>query len=125
MLDEPKYWISLVAGIIVIALGGIPLLNSWGILGFSLPFALSMNILLWLVAAVGAYLLIDTFLSEDDAVMWTSAIIAVVILAIAIIQILSNFEVIGFGIPFITLTLLRVLFVVEGAGLIIAGFGDK
>lgn len=125
MLDEPKYWISLVAGIIVVALGGIPLLNSWGILGFSLPFALSMNILLWLVAAVGAYLLIDTFLSEDDAVMWTSAIIAVVILAIAIIQILSNFGVIGFGIPFITLTLLRVLFVVEGAGLIIAGFGDK
>jgi len=125
MLDEPKYWISLVAGVIVVALGGIPLLNSWGVLGFSLPFALSMNILLWLVAAVGAYLLIDTFLSEDDAVMWTSAIIAVVILAIAIIQILSNFGVIGFGIPFITLTLLRVLFVVEGVGLIIAGFGDK
>jgi len=125
MLDEPKYWISLLIGIIVTALGGIPLLNSWGLLPWSLPFALSANILLWFVAAVGAYLLIDTFLSEDDALMWISAAVAIVILAIAIIQILNNFGVIGFGIPFISLTLLRILFVIEGIGLIIAGFGNK
>ena len=38
MLDEPKYWLSLIAGIIVTALGGIPLMNYWGWIGFNLPF---------------------------------------------------------------------------------------
>lgn len=125
MLDEPKYWLSLISGLIIIALGGIPLANSWGWISFNLPFGLTLNILLWFVAAAGAYLLIDSFLSEDDMVMWTSAIVAVLILAIAIIQILSNFGIIGFSIPFLSLMLLRILFVVEGIGLVIAGFGNK
>jgi hypothetical protein len=125
MLDEPKYWLSLIVGIVTTALGGIPLLNTWGLIKFTLPFALPMNILLWLVAAVGAYLLIDTFLSEDDMMMWTSAIVSFIILAVAIVQILSSFGIIGFSIPFISLTLLKVLFVVEGIGLIIASFGTK
>ncbi len=125
MLDEPKYWVSLISGLIVIALGGIPLLNSWGLLGFSLPIVIGSPILLWVVAVVGAYLLIDTFLSEDDTIMWISAGVAFVILAIAIIQILNGMGIIGFGIPFITQTVLNVLFVIEGIGLLVAGFGDK
>ena len=127
MLDEPKYWISIVVGILVVALGGIPLLQGWGLIPFPFPpfLAFGINILLWIVAAVGAYLLIDSLISEDDTMMWVSVGVAVIILGIAIIQILNNFGIIGFGIPFLSLTILRVLFVIEGLGLILAGFGSK
>jgi hypothetical protein len=126
MLDEPKYWMSLIAGLIVSALGGIPLMNTWGWLEFTLPFPLESTILLWAVAAGGLGLIISSFLSEEDSIMWISILVAFVIMSIAIIHILNSFEIIAFGIPFLTLTVLRVLFVIEGVGLIIAGiFGDK
>ena len=125
MLDEPKYWISLIVGLIVVALGGIPLLGA--LLPFSLPAFLIIpgNILLWVAAVIGAYLLIDVFLSLDDTLMWLTAGVTVIILAIVVLKILGVIGIIGFTIPYISETVLRVLFVIEGAGLIIAGFGDK
>ncbi|MCB9359462.1 hypothetical protein H6503_06015 [Candidatus Woesearchaeota archaeon] len=125
MLDEPKYWISLITGLIATFLSGIPLLNSWKLIKWNLPFALESSVLLWVIAVVGAYLLIDSFLSEDDMIMWISAGIAAIILILAIIQILFTLEILSFGIPFLGITALRVLFLVEGLGLIIAGFGSK
>jgi hypothetical protein len=126
MLDEPKYWLSLIAGLIITALGGIPLIHNMGWIDFNLPFELGSILLLWGVAAAGLGLIISSFLSEDDTLMWTSIVIALVIMGITIIQILSIFQVINFSIPFLTLTMLRVLFVIEGFGLILAGiFGDK
>jgi hypothetical protein len=126
MLDEPKYWLSLITGIVITALGGIPLLYNWGWIGFDLPFPLESSILLWAVAVGGLFLIISSFLSEEDNVMWVSILVAFVLMVIAIIHILNTFEVIGFGVPFLTLTVLRIMFVVEGLGLIVAGiFGDK
>lgn len=128
MLDEPKYWVSLILGLIVTALGVIPLLQLWGIIDFTLPGFLlfSWDILLWITAAVGAYLLIDSFISEQDTLMWVSVVVAVLILAITVIQILNNMGIVGFAVPLLNLTVLRVLFTIEGIGLIIAGIlGDK
>ncbi|MFT4304045.1 MAG: hypothetical protein ACMXYG_05740 [Candidatus Woesearchaeota archaeon] len=125
MLDEPKYWISLITGLIAAFLSGVPLLNLLGWLEWTLPFQLGSSILLWVVAATGAYLLIDSFISEDDFMMWLLAGTAFIILAIAMIQILYRFDIIGFGIPFLDLIVLQVLFFIEGIGLIIAAFGNK
>jgi hypothetical protein len=127
MLDEPKYWVSFIIGIFVVALGGIPILNGFGWIPFALPgfLVITSRILLWLVAAIGAYLIIDSFLCEDDTVMWISIFVAVVIFGIAAIQILNGMNIIPFGIPFLSMQVLRILFVIEGLGLIIAAFGDK
>jgi hypothetical protein len=118
--DQPKYWISFGVGAVVMVLGGIPLLNLMGLIKWALPayLVLPLNLLLWITAGIGFYLLIDSFISEQHMLRWVTALLAIVIMAVAILQILSI-------IKFISLDILRALFFIEGLGLVIAGiFGD-
>jgi len=123
-LDEPKGWIALFVGLVVAALGVIPLLNQFGVIAFNLPeFILNIipAIAIWLIAGVAFFLFIDSFM-EDDAMRVISIIVALALLAVGVIQILFKFGVIGWGIPFLTDTVYLILFVVEGLFLIIAAF---
>lgn len=122
--DDPKNWSALLIGIILMALGLIPLLNKWGVIGFNLPgFLLGIfsNIALYILAAGGLYLLIDSFM-EDDTTRVISIGVALAIIAIGLIPLLNSFGVIGFTIPFLSPTLYQILFVLEGLFLFIAAF---
>lgn len=123
-LDEPIGWISLILGVILIALGLIPLLNTWGIIGFALPggiLGLILGIAPWIIAIVGVFLLVEGFL-EDDAMRMITIIVALTIIGAGLIPILHSFGILGFTIPFLTPMILKIIFVVEGLFLAIAAF---
>ncbi|MBD3209110.1 hypothetical protein GF367_01670 [Candidatus Woesearchaeota archaeon] len=121
--DEPKGKISLLVGILITALGIIPLLNRVGVLGFNLPeFILKLvpAVAIWIIPAAGFFLFIDAF-DEDDTIRTVTIIVAFLLIVLGIIQILNQFGVIGFGLP-LTDMVYYIAFVVEGLFLIIATF---
>ena len=120
--DDPKNWSALLIGLLMMALGIIPLLNHFKVITFG-AFLLGIvpKIATYLLAAGGVFLLIDSFM-EDDTMRIVSIIVALSIITIGIIQILFAFKIIGFGIPFINDTIYYVLFVVEGLFLFLAAF---
>lgn len=123
-IDEPKGWLSALAGLLLIALGGIPILNSWNILPFGIPGFMTTLLaqLFPFVLAVGALWLVIDSLMEDDALRVISLIIGLVVLAAGVLTILNKFAVIGFTVPFLTPFVYSLLFVVLGLFLIIAAF---
>jgi hypothetical protein len=121
--DEPKGWISIFTGIFVIALGLIPLLNTWGVIGFNLPaiiIKIIPTIAIWALPALAIFLFIDA-IDEDDTIRGVTIILGIIFLALGIIQILGTFGVIGFKIP-ISDMVYQIMFVVEGLFLFIATF---
>jgi hypothetical protein len=122
-LDEAKGWWSVIIGILIIVLGLIPFLNKFNVIGFNLPTFLQNAIGafgIYIVAAVGIYLLIDGFM-EDDTIKAITLIVAALLVIAGVMSALFQFGVIGFAIPFLTYTVFNVIFVIEGILLIIAG----
>lgn len=122
--DDPKNWSALILGLVIASLGAIPLLNSFGVIEFSLPAFLSgiiSSIGLWIIAGAGFYLMITSFL-EDDTMRVVSIIVALAVLAIGIIPLLNSFGIIGFTIPFLSVNVYNIIFVIEGLFLIFAAF---
>ncbi|MBW2999135.1 hypothetical protein KY339_00555 [Candidatus Woesearchaeota archaeon] len=116
---------SLIIGLILLALGLIPLLNNWGVIAFVLPAFLSnviAAIALWIIAGGGLYLVIDTFLEWGNPMAWLSFIVGIVVLAVGLIPLLNSFGVIGFNIPFLSVTVYNIIFVIEGFALFLASF---
>ncbi len=125
VLDEPKGWVALLVGLLVTAIGLVPLLGIFGILPSLLPktiLNLIPGIAIWLIPAIAILLLIDSIAWEDDAPRVISTIVAIVFLAVGIVEILHKFSMISFGVPFITDTIYYVLFVLEGVFLVLATF---
>ncbi|MBN2566538.1 hypothetical protein JXB02_00460 [Candidatus Woesearchaeota archaeon] len=125
-INEPKNLISLVLGLILLALGGIPLLNQFGVVGFNVPeFLLGLvgQVILYIIAAGGLYLIIEAFMEGmQEGIGKVTFIVGLVVLAIGLIPLLFSFGVVQFTIPFLTSTVFNVLFVIEGIFLVIAAF---
>lgn len=122
-LDEAKGWWSVLVGILVLALGIIPFLNTLKVISFNIPGFLQNAIGafgIYILAAVGIYLLIDAFM-EDDTIRAITLVVGGIIVVAGILSALFAFGVIGFQIPFLTYTVYNVIFVLEGILLIIAG----
>lgn len=118
---------SVIIGVILVLWGLIPWLNTWGVIGFNLPaifLTLPTNILLWILSFGGLFLIVDTFWGgEDDFWWWTSFAIGGVVLIAGLIELLSTFNIIGFGMPgFLTVEVFYILFIVEGFTLFVAAF---
>ena len=116
------YWynsgISFGLGIVLFVLGGLPLLNTTGVIAFTLPAALTgliAKIVLYLCALGGIWLLIDAFWEDaSDTTRYTSLIVGLIVLVIGTIPLLNQFGVIGFSIPVLSMTIYNVIFLVEG-----------
>ena len=125
-LDEPKGWISMIVGLILLAIGLVPLLNGWGVIQFGLPgflTSLLSGIIVYLLAIGALYLIIDAFMEDvGDPIGMTTLIVGVLIFALGIIALLNSFGVIGFSIPFLNDMIYNILFAIEGIFLIIAAF---
>jgi len=111
--------LSLILGIIVLALGLIPFLNAMGVIGFGLPGFLTNTVAqsgIYIIAGVGFYLLIDGFM-EEGPVQLVSIIVALAIVALGIVNIFLNYS-----IPFLNATIYNVIFTIVGAFLIIGAW---
>jgi hypothetical protein len=126
MIDT-KDWISFFVGLILTVTGVLPLLAAMGVGGtwMKLEF-LPLNIFSFIVAIAGFYLMVNSVIeiTNSNAIGWVSFLIAVVIMALGILQVLSKFS-IGpswFELKFITSTIYSIIFVIEGIFLMIATF---
>lgn len=116
---------SLLVGILLIVLGAIPLLHSWGALPFGLPGFLGSfiaTIATYLIAAGGFYLLIDGFLQWGNPFAWVTFSVALIVIALGLIPILYSFGALPFTLPFLSETFYSIIFTVEGIFLFIGAF---
>jgi len=119
----PRKIISLLLGLGFLALGTIPLLNKFNVIGFTLP-ALPMLAIWVLCVAGGVFLLVDAIAEQsENALRMISALVGIVVLAIGVVPLLNQFNVISFQLPFVG-QIIDFLFVAAGLLLVIGGFMD-
>tara|TARA_Y100000310_G_scaffold144031_1_gene143358 strand:+ start:1334 stop:1735 length:402 start_codon:yes stop_codon:yes gene_type:complete len=120
---DPRKIVSLLLGFGFLALGVIPLLNKFNVIGFTIP-AVPMLAIWVLCVAGGVFLIIDAVKEGMEAALRiVTAIVGIVVLAIGIIPLLNQFSVISFQLPAIG-QIIDFLFVGAGILLIIGGFMD-
>ena len=122
--DEPKNYIACIVGLVLVAIGLIPLLNKMGMISWGIPTTIDgliMGFALYIITIAAVYLLIDSFM-EDHGMRMISLVVAIVIAIMGLIPILNSFGLIGFTIPFLGPMLFYVIFLVEGVFLLIAAF---
>ncbi|MBI2549877.1 hypothetical protein HYV83_01710 [Candidatus Woesearchaeota archaeon] len=123
----PRKPISLVLGLVFLAFGLIPLLNSMKVIGFSIPTL--PNIVLQVLGIIGAVILLWDAISEGMTAMMgfpqmirmATFVMALLLLAIGLIPLLNSMNVIGFGLPALAAVIVDVLYVVTGALLLYGG----
>jgi hypothetical protein len=96
-----RNWISFFMGVVLLAMGLIPLLFMYKVIGFTIPVlpALIFKIL----AIVGGFLLLFDATKETlhgrKLYMWMSILCGLPILALGVIPVLNEFKVIAFQLP--------------------------
>ena len=120
--DDPRHLGSLVCGLLLIPLGLIPILSHFNVIAFNLPGFIN-NVVgiigLYVVAGVGFWLFIEAWMEEETA-RHVTLLCSILFLAVGIISILNQFNIIGFTIPFLVPMVYNVIFVIEGLLLILA-----
>ena len=118
--------LSFFVGALIFCLGLFPILKMVGVgpSFFALNF-LSVEIIAWILAVASLYLVFDSIqeLTNSSDMGWISIIVAFVILALGLMQLLGSFNIgpglFGFTLPMIVY---YIIFLIEGAFLFIAGF---
>jgi len=121
MWDGGKSTISFILGIILVAIGLIPILNGFGVIGFGLPVFLTgvlSTIFVWLIAGSGLWLLIEAFMEglDEPSAKWL-LVVGLVVLAAGLIPVFTPLT-----IPFLTMNVFNFIFVIEGLLMIIGAF---
>jgi hypothetical protein len=126
---EAKDIISFIVGILLFALGLLPLLAGFGIgpAWFDLFKFLPVTVFSWIIAVGALYLVIDSVIeiTNSSAIGFVSIIIAFICLLIGVLPILAGF---GIGPAFFSLDFLgvvgkylyNIIFILEGVFLMIA-----
>jgi hypothetical protein len=114
---EAKDWFSGLVGVIILALGALPLLNIFTIGPDWFALNLPVKLLSWVVVIGGFYLIINSFIeiTNSNVVGWASFFIAAAITILGVLQVLGKITWIS-GIVF------NIVFVIIGLFLIIATF---
>jgi hypothetical protein len=126
VFTAPRDTISFFVGVLLAAFGVLPLLNKWGVLGFQIPFIsnLAINVLIWIVAIGGVYVVIDGFIEPPAYTLhWLLILVGIVLLIFGLIPILNGFGIIPFSIPLGDMVY-RILITAEGVLLIIGGLTE-
>ncbi|MBI2176464.1 hypothetical protein HYU40_03930 [Candidatus Woesearchaeota archaeon] len=126
MMGGPRKPISLVTGLVFLAFGGIPLLNSMKVIGFTIPVL--PQTILYALSVFGAVFLLWNAISENMAMMgfaqmarMATFVMALVLLAVGLIPLLHSFGVIGFTLPELAAVVINTLYIVTGFLLIYGG----
>ena len=113
--------VSLLLGLGFLAFGAIPLLNKFNVIGFTLP-AVPMLAIWILCVAGGVFLLVDAIAEQmENALRLISAVVGLVVLAIGLIPLLNQFNVISFQLPYVG-QIIDFVFVAGGLLLVVGGF---
>jgi hypothetical protein len=126
VFTAPRDTLSFFIGLLLTAFGILPLLAKWGMVKFTIPFIgnLAVDVLIWIVALAGAYVVIDGFIEPPAySLHWILILIGSILLIVGLIPILSNLKIIGFNIPLGDM-IYRIIITVEGILLVIGGLTE-
>ena len=112
--------IGLMLGIVILVIGAVGVLGKIGI--FSFNVSLPLNIMAWILAGGGLYLIIESA-TEIGSRRTIAMLVALVVLLLTLIPILNQLGIIAFSIPGLSLIVYHVLLVVEGFFLVVNAFG--
>jgi hypothetical protein len=126
IFTRPRDTVSFFVGLVLLAFGVVPLLNTMGVIKFTWPFNLALSILVWIVAAAGAYVVIDGFIEPPQhSLHWFLIAAGLLLLIIGLIPILNTFGIIGFKLGFLdSLIVYDALITIEGILLLIGGLTE-
>ncbi|MFH1174108.1 MAG: hypothetical protein V1725_03190 [archaeon] len=129
VFTAPRDTLSFFAGVIIAIFGAVGALNVLGKLNIlaGLFTSLPLNIIVWLVAAFGMYVVIDGFIEPPQhSLHWLLIAAGIVLLIIGLLPILINFGMLKFAMPaFInSLIVYYIVIAVEGVLLIIGGLTE-
>ena len=115
-----RSWLSMIFGLGLFVVGGVPFLNTIGAIDFSIP-SLGELILRILFIVAGALLLLDAQheIYNNKAFMWVSIVCGIPVLILGIIPVLHGYGAISFGLPAIPTAISDVLTGVAGVILFI------
>lgn len=128
MMGGPRKPVSLILGLVFLAFGGIPLLHSMNVIGFTIPVL--PQTILYVLSVIGAVFLLWDAISEGQmsmgmgmSQMLTPAtfIMALVLLAIGLVPLLHSFGTISFTLPELAAVVVNTLYIVTGFLLIYGG----
>jgi hypothetical protein len=120
-------WISFFVGLILFAVGLVPLLKTFGVTKFGLPAfmtGLIGSIFFWIIAVAAVYIIIDGFIEPAGHMLHIALMVAgLIFLIVGLIPILHQFGVIKFTIKFLeNLVVYNIIITVEGLMLMTAGY---
>src|SRR3989338_2672994 len=97
-----RSWLSLIFGLLLLAISGIPVLNDFDVIDFTLP-ALPDFILRIVVLVAGVLLLWDAKYEvfTGRAWMWLSIVFGIPVFILGLIPVLNSYAVIDFTLDFI------------------------
>jgi|TARA_B100001971_G_C18055346_1_gene464995 hypothetical protein len=112
--------IGLFLGIVILIIGLIGVLSGINILKFQIP--LTVNVVAWILALGGIYLIIESF-TEFGMKRALALLVAFIVLVIASIPIMNQLGMITFSMPGISIFIYHILLTIEAVFLIINAFG--
>jgi hypothetical protein len=120
MWEGAKSWASLIVGLVVLALGAIPMAADLGIIGWVIPQPPEM-ILLIVLAIAAFYLAIDGFMELliNPGIGYASIALGIIVGTASVLKALNMFSVI---LTYFADTVLNIVFFIIGALLIIGAF---
>lgn len=129
-----KDWVSFVIGIVIMALGILPLLEQYAGLKTNMSEFLAqgwfVSALPYIVAIGGFYLLMESIreITNSSSVGWMSFWIGAAVMAVGVLVVLGQFGIVGgaFAMPFLAgpggAAIYKIIFIIEGFFLMIATF---
>ncbi|MDA1196812.1 MAG: hypothetical protein O2779_02520 [Nanoarchaeota archaeon] len=125
-LMDMKDWISGAVGTLILLLGALPLISTFGVgpewFAFNFPVAL----LSWVVAVGGFYLIINSVIeiTNSNIVGWISFGTAAVFTTIGVLKVLGQFGKVSgfFAMDFVSGIIFNVIFIILGCFLMVATF---
>lgn len=123
LFEGMKSLASITAGIALLILGSVPLLNIIGAIEWAIP-EIPKIILEIILSLAGSYLIIDGFfeMGMHPGIAWISILFGLSCSLFGILSLLSGIGAFALGLAFMTATTIYVLFVLIGALLFIGAF---
>jgi hypothetical protein len=129
VFTRPRDTVSFFVGVVLAALGLIPLLIKLKVLNWTLPtfmMNLPFSIAIWIIAVAGLYVVIDGFIEPPaHNLHWFLIAAGIVLFVVGLLPLLKQFNVISLNLPFLSnLVVYQTLITVEGILLIVGGLTE-
>jgi hypothetical protein len=130
VFTRPRDTISFFIGLLLFALGVIPLLASLNVIGWNLPAFLNnvvAQVFIWIIAVAGLYIIIDGFIEPPaHNLHWILIAMGLVLFVVGLLPILFTFGVLGWDLgTFLNkLYIYNAIITLEGLLLMIGGLTE-